>query len=392
MPQLKVALRRIEGSRTRPPDLAFEAILTNPADREALVRLTDVRAPSLVFQVETMEGEPVRLGPPPVPHREEHDDPIAPGATTTIRYRGFLDRRLPPGRYRIRYFATHPHLGGERDDPLESPWLDFEIREAIPDTPDAGFAWGSWIDRFLDWIWEVIDRICKALFKRSCRPLCRRTRRGAANELRYEKIDLGRDPTCDGGAWGLAECDKRDGEYEWRAAFDLSIRERTCEAIVKVRISWKVDPDAKDEPVIADIAKLITDSWDAKYRLCHDGDCCTKEGYLIRVVVEFLDDEPEEAHHDVVFGNKTVDMHFWSTGGNSVDHEFGHMLGPLDEYCTVNSVAHCAPYLGSNIMNGSGKACVASHFDLVRRLAESVLGGTCTVVPAADSCADSEIG
>ncbi len=378
MPDLKVTIRQLESRRGRAPDLGFEATLENATDREVLVRLPALRAPSLVFEVETAEREFVPLGPPPLPPREEKDRLIGPGDHVVIGYRGFLDRTLVPGRYRIRFHATYPLLDGEPDDPLESEWLDFEVREEIPAVPEGGFHHKPWYER----IWELILRILERIFKWTCR----RTFSGAVDEARTQTITTGSKSTCAGGATEAAECASRVGLYSWHAAFDLRLSESACRADVTVRISWKKDPAAAYDPNLTYIAGKITQCWDDRFRLCHDGDCCPEGGYRIRVAVVFVHDAPADAHHDVTFGNQTTDMHVWSTAGLYVDHEFGHMLGPADEYCTVDGVAHCAPNLGTNIMNASSRDCEAVHFEWIRTKAESLLGGACTVIPKAYNC------
>jgi len=379
MPGLNVGLELVEVGRGRAPDLAFEATFENPTEQEIRILLADVRVPSLVFQVESSSGNPVRLGPPPLPRRQASSEPVPSRGTQRVRYEGFLDRRLGPGRYRIRYHTERPDLGGERGDPLQSPWLDFEILKAIPALPSGGLHKLRWYE----WVYDRIRRLCDVI----CWFKCRTIHKGGKEEPCAEKITLGCVDDCSGGAsYAERTCTERVGSYEWRAALDLRIDEAKCAAQVAVRISWKKGSGASGDPQLPEIKDKIESAWSERFRLCPMSGCCVRKGYVILVEVTFVEDAPDDAHHDVVFQNTTDDMHLWSVAGNDTDHEFGHMIGQLDEYCTVDDTAFCAPYLGTNIMNATGKLPAAEHFGLVRALAEELLDETCRVVPVGAPC------
>jgi len=58
-----------------------------------------------------------------------------------------------------------------------------------------------------------------------------------------------------------------------------------------------------------------------------------------------------------------------------VNHEYGHMLGALDEYFTVNGVNYGAGRQpAGNIMNNPANQPIATHYDVVRATASGLLG------------------
>ena len=81
----------------------------------------------------------------------------------------------------------------------------------------------------------------------------------------------------------------------------------------------------------------------------------------------------------------------WGCWGASdtidVSHEFGHMLGALDEYFTVNGVAWGPGRQATGaIMNNPANPPVARHYDTVRQAAGTLRGATYATVAQGTSC------
>ena len=83
-------------------------------------------------------------------------------------------------------------------------------------------------------------------------------------------------------------------------------------------------------------------------------------------------------------------MRNWSAADTvDVTHEFGHMLGNMDEYFTVNGTDFGpGRQAGGNIMNNPANTPIARHFDLIKEEAQNLIGAgtTCTVKGVAESC------
>jgi hypothetical protein len=70
-----------------------------------------------------------------------------------------------------------------------------------------------------------------------------------------------------------------------------------------------------------------------------------------------------------------------------VSHEFGHMLGALDEYFTVNGVDWGAARQPTGaIMNNPANPPAARHYDTVRQTAEALRSTTYFTIAQSSSC------
>jgi len=85
-------------------------------------------------------------------------------------------------------------------------------------------------------------------------------------------------------------------------------------------------------------------------------------------------------HQVVNVGASTTNMGNWgATDTTDVRHEFGHMLGALDEYFTVNGVNYGpGGQATGNIMNNPANAAAAHHYELIRAAASDLLGTSCS--------------
>lgn len=101
-------------------------------DGEQPVRLsTATMLGPVSFELVDASGQPVPLGPPPVPpgDLEAGSTTIAPGATVRLDYRGdeLFAQPPPSGLYRLRFVGPAPRLEEARSGRIESPWVDLTI-------------------------------------------------------------------------------------------------------------------------------------------------------------------------------------------------------------------------------------------------------------------------
>jgi hypothetical protein len=93
-------------------------------------------------------------------------------------------------------------------------------------------------------------------------------------------------------------------------------------------------------------------------------------------------------HQVVNVGTSTTNMGNWGAGDTiDVSHEFGHMLGALDEYFTVNGT-NWGPgrQPTGSIMNNPANLPAARHYETVRAAAASLLGGALQTVDRNTPC------
>jgi hypothetical protein len=70
-----------------------------------------------------------------------------------------------------------------------------------------------------------------------------------------------------------------------------------------------------------------------------------------------------------------------------VSHEFGHMLGALDEYFTVNGVNWGPGRQATGaIMNNPANAPVPRNYDTIRQAAVTLRGATYSTIPRTSRC------
>jgi hypothetical protein len=150
----------------------------------------------------------------------------------TLEYVGFLDRSQAPGRYRVRYVGRYEPLGGSREDPLVSEWLDFEIAalevefeaaEPLPvprvDLEQAGLRafsawWRNWWHNLLCFFRRLFGgEPCDGAFTRN------------VDEARTEVMS---DAPPGFEAW--------NGTYGWRARFRTVVDQRACRVTVTIKV------------------------------------------------------------------------------------------------------------------------------------------------------------
>jgi hypothetical protein len=82
---------------------------------------------SAAFQLHDDAGNPVPLGPPPMPPADLAAGVVElePGGSTTLTYRRaeLLPDGPPPGRHHLRFAADAPALEGAWSGHVESPWV-----------------------------------------------------------------------------------------------------------------------------------------------------------------------------------------------------------------------------------------------------------------------------
>jgi hypothetical protein len=128
----------------------------------------------------------------------------------------------------------------------------------------------------------------------------------------------------------------------------------------------------------------IENAWSNRFKLCCRC-CCCRDGYTIVGDIQFV----TSGEHQVVnVGASTTNMGNWGANDTvDVGHEFGHMLGALDEYFTVNGVDYDgARRADGTIMNNPANNPAAHHYDLIRAGVQQLLGTACTTRPVGQSC------
>ncbi|MGH3041193.1 MAG: hypothetical protein ACRDNG_05555 [Gaiellaceae bacterium] len=380
MPRLVVTLEPTAREEVVPGEFGVRATVRNPGDEPAPFHTHQARHASLVLELEDEREQPILLPPPPPP--DERDlappDEIQPGQSVTVEYVGFLEAGLAPGRYRVRFFSPYPVLGGTREDPLASEWIAFSV--AKPDIP-AGRPvgapallyrrarlvrlWHIW-RRILDWIHRIVCWILRVFFRRRCD----RVLTAEVDEPRTETIS---NAPAGSEAW--------NGTYGWQARFHLAVDEANCRAAVtvRVRLSGTITPAQQ-----AAWETAIENVWSNRFKLCCRC-CCCRHGYTIVADVQFV----STGEHQVVnVGTSTINMANWGAADTvDVRHEFGHMLGALDEYFTVDGVDYDgARRADGSIMNNPANDPTARHYEVVHAGVQDLLGSTCVTRAVADRC------
>ena len=126
---LRVTLEPVTRERVAPADAAVEATIVNAGDAPELFNEDLAQRGSLVLHVEDENGRRVLLPPPSLPTERDYSPgrPLAPGASLTIRYTGFIGALREAGRYRVRYYSSHGPLGGSPETPLASDWIVMDL-------------------------------------------------------------------------------------------------------------------------------------------------------------------------------------------------------------------------------------------------------------------------
>src|SRR5262245_25662997 len=107
MPQLQALVRAEKIQDVIPGEFLLEVVVANRGKAPARLNMHQASHPALVLDLRDGKDEPVLLPAPSAP--DEFDlapgEEIAPGEERVLTYVGFLDRSLPPGNYRVRYFG-----------------------------------------------------------------------------------------------------------------------------------------------------------------------------------------------------------------------------------------------------------------------------------------------
>ena len=113
MPALRVDVKARSAREVVPAEFAIEATFTNISSGPVFLNTHQASHPALVLQVLDEKNEPVLMSPPSAPDKEDlaPGERLEPGQSITLDYAGFLDRDLPTGLYRVRYFSPYPVFG-----------------------------------------------------------------------------------------------------------------------------------------------------------------------------------------------------------------------------------------------------------------------------------------
>ena len=379
MPQLEVELTAERRDQVVPGEFGVAAVFKNGSDEVAYLNRAQAAHPALALEMQDSKGDVVLMRPPDAPREDQggRGEPIEPGASVSLAYVGFLDRSQAPGRYRIRYVGEYEPLGGSLDDPLVSDWLDFEVAEPsdrfevaepLPGQvtvvkPTGIFAFLIRLRDFWHNIWCWILRILG-------RERCERVLTREVDEARTEVMSNA-PPGFE--AW--------NGTYSWRARFRAQINQSECRVTVTIRVRLVgTITDAQRNSW----ENAIEAAWSNVFKLCCRC-CCCRNGYTIVANIEFVTSGEDQT---VNVGNSTTNMGNWGRNDTTaISHEFGHMLGALDEYYTVDGTNWGMPFqAGAGIMNNPNEGPLARHYGLVERAAESALGTSCSTRSVAARC------
>jgi hypothetical protein len=400
MPQLQALVSAEKIQDVIPGEFLLEVVVANPGKAPARLNMHQASHPALVLDLRDGKDEPVLLPAPSAP--DEFDlapgEEIAPGEERVLTYAGFLDRSLPPGNYRVRYFGQFLALGGSVDDPLSSDWLAFTVRPTrgfvpgkripglrtfAPGEPQdrtlsakiagrGGTPYITWLRDWLWWLrcqfwWPIICCLRRSMFGLNCDRLPGQE----FDELRTETIS---NAPAGAEAW--------NGTYSWRTRFLLTADESSCGVTATIRVRLVGAITAAQQ---AAWESAIESAWNNRFKVCSNGWCCCRAGAVITADIQFV----TSGEHQVVnVGPTTTNMSHWGVGDIvDVSHEFGHMLGALDEYFTVNGTDWGAGRQATGaVMNNPANPPVARHYETVRAAATTVLGRSLNTVGSTVPC------
>lgn len=388
MPQLEAHILGENRDDVAAGELRVSVAFTNGSSEPARLNLNQASHPALVLDVRDGNDRQVLLPPPSAPDAEDlaEGQVIVPGESVSLDYVGFLDRSLGPGVYRIRYFGAFPALGGSKEDPLRSDWLTVTLRperDIVPGIEIPGFIpapddvlprprppWLRlivliWI-AILDFWWLAWCWIVRVLFGQRC------------DDVRSQEFDQARTETISNAPAGF---EAWNGTYAWRARFLLTLDETNCTARVLIRVRLVGTITAAQRTAWE---TAIEAAWNNRFKLCRRA-CCCSEGLRIDTDIQFV----ASGEHQVVnVGATTTNMGNWGASDTvDVSHEFGHMLGALDEYYTVDGVNWGAGRQPTGaIMNNPANPPVARHYSTVRQAAGTLRGTTYSTVAQGTRC------
>jgi hypothetical protein len=390
MPQLEASARAERTEEVPAGEFSVTLAFRNGSNQPARLNLHQASHPALVLDVRDSKGDVVLLAPPSGPDEQDlaPGEPIAPGAEVTVSYSGFLDRDLPPGEYRVRYFGEFEPLGGSKDDPLVSDWLVFSVRrqrgfppgERIPGLQPP-LPPGSPPER-IDLSTVVLRAIVLYVARIRCWIVCWFTQRlggRSCNRILASEFDEARTETISNAPAGS---EAWNGTYSWHTRFLLGIDESLCWATVtiRVRLVGAITPVQR-----AAWETAIEAAWNNRFKLCAGCWCCCPDGIAIVCDIQFV----TSAEHQVVnVGTTTTNMGNWGASDTvDISHEFGHMLGALDEYFTVNGTNWGLGRQPTGaVMNNPANPPAARHYETVRAAATSLLSSPLQTIAQGTGC------
>ena len=351
MATLRVTLEPLTRERVAPGDAAVQATVVNEGAQPEPFHEHQARHGSLVLQVEDPSGRRVLLPPPPPPSERELAlaAPLAPGASVTLRYVGFLDARSGGGAYRVRWFSHHEELGGSLRAPLASDWVAVEVTR-------GGAARAEWKSSFLIRTFDSFSMWLKLLVQRILVWLCRAVLEREVDRPITETITAGT-PT----SW--------NGTYGWNARFLVHVDQPQQRVVVTIRVR----PVGASPSAVSGWVTTVENSWTNRFKDCAVLGCASN-GYPILLALQLVT-SGEHYAVSVAPGSRTVNMTSWGLTDTDQGHEAGHMLGNKEEYFTVDGVAYGAGRQpGGNIMNNPANPPVAAHYWLIQETVDALLG------------------
>lgn len=377
MPLLNVALTTDERDQVIAGEFAVTATFSNRTDQPAQLNLSQASRPSLVLEVQDSHGVTVLMRPPDAPTgTDEPDLEIEPGDDLRLEYMGFLDRDKDPGNYRVRYVGRFAPLGGSPDDPLISEWVEFRIVSSSDRFPMTMRATphSAAMRPLRRGLLGVVPRLWRFLLcwiaRRPRRAPCEGVPASDFEEVRTEVMT---DAPPGYEAW--------NGTYQWHARFHLSVDRSACRATatVRIRLVGTLTPTQQTA-----WQQAIEAAWSHRFKLCSTT-CCCLDGHRIVGTIEFVGSGEDQV---VNVGDDTTSMGHWGRNDTTaVSHEFGHMLGALDEYYTINGTPWGPGYQsGAGIMNNPAATPFARHYDVVEHAAEALLATPCSTVSVTSNC------
>jgi hypothetical protein len=184
--------------------------------------------------------------------------------------------------------------------------------------------------------------------------------------------------------------------YSWHAKFHLALNTASPALDVTVRVYSSAAERLKKAWTTAIQAK-----WSGRHTLVVRGAGGRTASYPISVGIDWVADRRLADHRvnavapaavlEGTYGTGgTLDMINWGTADRvDITHEFGHMLGNVEEYFTTNGCDYTYGGTkrgyrdkGAGIMNNPAENPFARHYDLIRRKAAILLGVSereCTV-------------
>lgn len=156
--------------------------------------------------------------------------------------------------------------------------------------------------------------------------------------------------------------------------FQLQVNTDTCEIRVIVRVHLNGTPSQAQKDAWEG---AIESKWSNKFKLCCRDDCV--QGYRIACDLQFVptrQDADFEVTPHPAGAPVGADTSNWNEGDNNdPTHEFGHYIGNADEYFEIDGRDYRAPNQpGGSVMNNTANDPEPRHFDLVREVAQKLIG------------------